>query len=444
MNCAFIAERPKGASRRNCLRHAALAGLTLLLATAAVAAPAPKQEIWYHTGYPGGVVGPRSGMSARMGPTKMPVVFEAIVQQKLVGGAQLHTDSASVPGRRAAAPPIDLESLRAAHSDRYLKALLTGRPKALACSQGLPEWTPSIARGWLLNVGGLYAAAETALRKGTITANLGHGYHHAGVDRGEGFCTINGLAVVAQKLVREGKARRVMIVDLDQHEGNGSAACLLGQAPIWNVSLYGTNMGGPPASDNNHVLQVAHSALEKGRPRDLNYLTVISSKLPELIRRHNPDLILYQAGMDPYDCAGVTAEALAVRDAYVMSLARSMGKPLTWVLAGGYSDLETLKRLHTGTVRAANQVLERVQPGDTVRTGAGADPYSWSALNHVVEFPDWARLLGRAPQVKAPSLLDAAGTQRFVDERSRLRERERLPESDLRAAYRSLLSPAGR
>jgi acetoin utilization deacetylase AcuC-like enzyme len=421
-------------------RHTFLASLTLLLASAVLAAPAPKQEIWYHTGYPGGVVGPNSGMSARMGPTKMPVVFEAIVKQKLVPGAQLHTDSATVTGRQTAAPPIDLESLRAAHSDRYLKALFTGQPRELACSQGLSEWNSSIARGWLLNVGGLYAAAETALRKGSITANLGHGYHHAGVNRGEGFCTVNGLAVVAQKLVKEGKARRVMIVDLDQHEGNGSAACLLGQAPIWNVSLYGSNMGGPPASDNNHVLQVAHSALAKGRPRDLNYLTVISSKLPELIRQHNPDLILYQAGMDPYDCSGVTADALAVRDAYVMSLARSMGKPLTWVLAGGYSDLETLKKLHTNTVKAANQVLERVQPGDTVRTGSSTDPYSWSAQNHVVEFPDWGRMLGSAPKVKPPTRLDAAGTQRFVEERNRLRDREKLPDSDLQSAYRALVS----
>jgi len=415
---------------------------TLLLAASALAAP--RQEIWYHTGYPGGVTGPRSGLSARMGPTKMPVVFEAIVAEQLVGGAQLHTDSPLVAGRRAPAPPIDLESLRAVHSDRYLNALFTGQPKSLACSQGLPEWTPSIARGWLLNVGGLYAAADAALRKRTITANLGHGYHHAGVNRGEGFCTLNGLAVVAQKLVREGKARRVMIVDLDQHEGNGSAACLLGQAPIWNVSIYGSNMGGPPAAGNNHVTEVSHAALDKGRPRDLNYLATISSQLPELIRRHDPDLVLYQAGMDPHDRAGVSAEALAVRDAYVMAVCRAMGKPVTWVLAGGYSDLETLKRLHTGTVRAANQVLERVKPGDAVRSSRGGDPYTWSARDRVVEFPDWARLLGRALQVKRGAVLDDAGTRRFALERERLRQRERVAEGDLQSAYRALLSTSGR
>jgi acetoin utilization deacetylase AcuC-like enzyme len=416
----------------------ALAALAVLLCASALAAP--RQEIWYHTGYPGGVVGPSSGMSARMGPTKMPVVFEAILQQRLVGAAQLHTDSPLVPGAAAPAPPIDLASLRAAHSDRYLKALFTGQPRELACSQGLPEWNAGIARGWLLNVGGLYAAAETALRKNTITANLGHGYHHAGVNRGQGYCTINGLAVVAQKLVREGRARRVMIIDLDQHEGNGSAACLIGETPIWNVSIYGSSMGGPPAATNNHVLQVDHAALEQGRPRDLNYLSAISSRLPELIRRHDPDLILYQAGMDPYDCSGVSAPALAVRDAYVMALARSLGKPLTWVLAGGYSDLETLKRLHTGTVRAANQVLERVRPGDTVRAGSATDPYSWSARGRVVLFPDWTRLLGRSPRVMEPAVLDAAGIRRLVMERQLVRERERLPESDLQAAYRALLA----
>jgi hypothetical protein len=99
----------------------------------------PPQEIWYHTGYPGGIAGQPGGMSALTGPIKMPAVFRAIWTQRLIPPAQLHTDSPQVPGRAAAAPPIDLESLRAVHTDRYLQAILTGEPRDLATSQGLPH-----------------------------------------------------------------------------------------------------------------------------------------------------------------------------------------------------------------------------------------------------------------------------------------------------------------
>jgi len=109
--------------------HLLLAGVTLLgPKLAAQGATAPQQEIWYHTGCPGGVVGLQSGMSALTGPTKMPAVFEAIVRGRLAEPAQLHTDSAMVPGRAPAAPPIDLESLQAVHTDRYIRAILTGDP----------------------------------------------------------------------------------------------------------------------------------------------------------------------------------------------------------------------------------------------------------------------------------------------------------------------------
>jgi acetoin utilization deacetylase AcuC-like enzyme len=146
-------------------------------------------------------------------------------------------DSLSVKRRGPFDSPIDLESLRATHSGRYLRALFAGEPRSLATSQGLPTWNENIARGWLLNIGGLYAAGEAALHKKTITANLGHRYPHATVNRGMRFCTINGLVVVAKKLIHEAKAKRVMIIDLDHHEGNGTAEGIIGDPLIWNVSL---------------------------------------------------------------------------------------------------------------------------------------------------------------------------------------------------------------
>lgn len=397
----------------------------------------PKQEIWYHTGYPGGVIGPRTGMSALTGPTKMPAIFESIWRNRLVLPEQIHTDSIVVTGRKGEAPPIDLKSLRQVHTDRYLRALFTGDPLGLATSQGLPTWNESIARGWLLNVGGLYEAAKTAFWKKTITANLGHGYHHATVNRGSAFCTINGLAVTARKLIREGIAKNVMIIDLDHHEGNGTAECIIGDSQIWNVSIYGSYMGGPPSSKNNHVFQVQHGAFEAGEKRDVHYLTAISEILPRLIRRQNPDLILYQAGMDPFDSAGISKKALAIRDAYVFALCRAMDKPVTWVLAGGYADMDTLVDLHTGTVRMANEVLARVEAGNRMEH-AGANPYEWKVHKGVIYFPDWAFLLRKKPKIHHPPLMSEIQVEEFVTSRKRLLQEEKLSGEEMVSAYQRL------
>jgi acetoin utilization deacetylase AcuC-like enzyme len=410
---------------------------------AAAAAPvAAPQEIWYHTGYPGGVAGRPGGMSALTGPMKMPAIFEAAWKQRLVDPSRIHTDSSEVEGRRPAAPPIDLDSLRSVHTDRYLKAILTGEPRSLATSQGLPVWTAEIARGWLLNVGGLYAASAAALRNRTIAANLGHGYHHATADRGMGFCTINGLVVAAQRLFREGKASRVMILDLDHHEGNGTAELILGKSWIWNVSIYGAYMGGPPAAANNHLLRVHHGELAQGAARDAHYLAAIAAHLPDLIQRQRPDLILYQAGMDPFDGAGIGPEALAVRDAYVFAQARSRGIPVAWVLAGGYADLDTLVRLHTGTVRMANQVLGRVRGGDRIEHG-GTDPYVWSAEGGRVRFPAWQAMI-RQPRWTRPAGLSEAEARERRAARDRLLRDQRLPDQEIQTAYHALVPAAAR
>jgi len=93
-------------------------------------------------------------------------------------------------------------------------------------------------------------------------------------------------------------------------------------------------MGEPPAAANNHVVQVHHGALSEGSARDTNYLAAIVATVPGLIERQRPDLILYQAGMDPHDGAGISPAAFAVRDAYVFALARSRGIPVAWVWPG--------------------------------------------------------------------------------------------------------------
>jgi acetoin utilization deacetylase AcuC-like enzyme len=228
-----------------------------------------------------------------------------------------------------------------------------------------------------------------------------------------------------------------MIVDLDQHEGNGTADIVLGDLQTWNVSIYGSYMGGPPAAGNNHVHQVQHSHFHQQVERDANYLGAISAILPDLIRHHDPDLILYQAGMDPHDGAGISAKALAVRDAYVFALARSLNKPVTWVLAGGYSDLNTLVQLHTGTVRMANEVLVRVKPGDRIDL-RGRNPYDWSSREGVAVFPAWKSIFNKNLQISKPNSMTDAQTQEFGLARQRLFREQRLPDKEIRSAFRAL------
>jgi hypothetical protein len=192
---------------------------------------------------------------------------------------------------------------------------------------------------------------------------------------------------------------------------------------IWYHTGYPGGVGGPPSG---------MSALT-GPTK----MPAISMILPDLIRRQNPDLILYQAGMDPYDGAGISAKALAVRDAYVFALARSLNKPMTWVLAGGYSDLATLVRLHTGTVRMVNEVLARVKPGDRIDL-RGENPYDWFTREKVVVFPDWKSILHGNPQVSKPESMTDAQAQEFVAARQRLFRDQRLPDEEIRSAYRTL------
>ena len=397
----------------------------------------PQQEIWYHSGYPGGVVGPRSGISATMGPTKMPVIFEAILRDRLIEPNRIHTDHPGVPGRASIPVPIDLPSLRAVHSDRYIKAILTGEPKSLALSQGLPLWNPRIARGWLLNVGGLAAASRVALEKKTLTANLGHGYHHATMTQGMGFCTLNGLVIVSAKMIREGLARRIMIIDLDHHEGNGTAEMVIGDSSIWNLTIYGSPMGGLPPAANHHGIRVGHEYFTDDIGRDANYLAIISEILPSLLDRHDPDLLIYQAGMDPYDGAGITPQALAIRDAFVFALARSRNKPLTWVLAGGYAELDTLARLHTQTVRMANEVLAQVKPGDRI-AHRGSNAYCWSVKNGLLRFPDWKGILRGNFRMSAPDRMAPEQALSWAAARRRILHEHRLPDTEMESIYHAL------
>jgi acetoin utilization deacetylase AcuC-like enzyme len=268
------------------------------------------------------------------------------------------------------APATDTELLRV-HTRAYVRAVDTGEPRALAESQKMP-WSPGLARSVRYTTGGCIAAARAALDAG-VAGNLASGFHHAHADHGEGFCTFNGLLVALEALRVERPGVRALIVDLDLHYGNGSASLLRSRPWAHQLSVYGNDY-----ADNvpyRDVSVVRHADTDNARSVAVpagtdgaGYLERIAAALGPAIDRARPDLILYQAGADPYredpySPLDLGLADLAARDALVLDACRARGIPVAWVLAGGYTeDVSRVVEVHLGTVRASVRALGEGEP----------------------------------------------------------------------------------
>ena len=211
--------------------------------------------------------------------------------------------------------------------------------------------TDRIARRAALAPGGTWLAARLALRFG-YAANSAGGSHHALHDTGAGYCVFNDLAIAADRLVAEGDADRVLIVDLDVHQGDGTAALLAGRPEMTTFSMH--------AAKNFPVRKAASTldvALADGIGDD-EYLEVLAAHLPRLLDEVRPSILLYQAGVDPHrdDRLGrlsLSDAGLAARDRYVVGQARARGIPLASTLGGGYgADRMAVARRHAASIAA--------------------------------------------------------------------------------------------
>ncbi len=197
--------------------------------------------------------------------------------------------------------------------------------------------------------GGTWLAARLALRHG-FAANGAGGSHHALSDTGAGYCVFNDLAIAANRLIEEGDARRILIVDCDVHQGDGTAALLAGRTENATYSIH---------AEKNFPVRKARSTLDVGLPDgagDDEYLDALERSLPPLVRSFAPDLILYQAGVDPHrddrlGRLGLTDEGLAARDRFVAEQAKRAGAPLASALGGGYgADRMAVARRHAASM----------------------------------------------------------------------------------------------
>ena len=218
-------------------------------------------------------------------------------------------------------------------------------------------YTKQTVEAFWLAAGGTIRAARLALADG-LGFNLGGGFHHAFATHGEGFCAINDVAIAIRRLQKDGAIERAMVVDVDVHQGNGTAAVFAGDPSVFTLSIHQANNYPTEKPPSNLDINLADGT------GDPEYLELLQDGLAQAWERFRPDLMLYVAGADPYceDQLGglaLTFQGLLERDRLVLGKAVSAGVPVAVVLAGGYAErvVDTVT-IHANTVRAAKEVVD--------------------------------------------------------------------------------------
>jgi acetoin utilization deacetylase AcuC-like enzyme len=280
--------------------------------------------------------------------------FDTLRKSAWVAGS-LHAHP--IDGVSVVAPDaLTASQVATVHASRYVEAVRTGQPRELAESNGF-SWDAGLWSAVCASNGGVVAAALEALKTGLNAGSLSSGLHHAKRDHGEGFCTLNGLVLAARAALEAG-ATRVLVLDLDAHMGGGTYSLIRGLRGIEQIDIAVCPYTDAyrPASGSHCLLDVVAQANE--------YLPQIGSRLTAVHGR--PDLVLYNAGVDPHERSGIGAlrgvktQVLAEREAVVFDWARRIGTPVAFVLAGGYVSSgryglteDTLVELHRLTLAAA-------------------------------------------------------------------------------------------
>jgi acetoin utilization deacetylase AcuC-like enzyme len=250
--------------------------------------------------------------------------------------------------------PAPRDDLLLVHSPEYLEDLghLRWTPRT-ACSE-LPL-TEEIVSAYVLAAGGTTLAAREALRRGA-GINLGGGFHHAFADQASGFCYINDLAVAIRVLQRDGLLRRAAVVDCDLHQGNGTAHLFQGDREVFTFSIHQENLY--PVKQRSDL----DIGLDNGTG-DVEFNRRLAEGL-EAVWAHRPEIVLYQAGADPFEddqlgALKLTFAGLEARDGLVLEGARRRGIPFVVTLGGGYARrLADTVRIHVQTCRAAIRIAE--------------------------------------------------------------------------------------
>jgi len=281
-----------------------------------------------------------------IGPHVFPTLKYRLVKERLIADGTL-AEADFVRPR-----PSDHADLARVHTGEYLRKI---RDDDLSPAEKVRlevPFSPQLREAMVLCCGGTIECGLRALADG-LCVHLGGGFHHAFATHGEGFCLLNDVAVAARALLADGAVARVAVVDLDVHHGNGTAAIFAADPAVRTFSMHQRNNypAVKPSGD-------CDLGLDDGTPDEV-YLGLLEEHLAPMLHDHQPGLVFYLAGADPYrddllGGLGLTIGGLRRRDRLVFETCRRRGAAVAVTLAGGYArDTNDTIEIHCNTVREA-------------------------------------------------------------------------------------------
>ena len=257
------------------------------------------------------------------------------------------------------APAASDTQILYAHDPLYLIKIIEGKLSSSEQREiGFP-WSDKMVERSRRSAGATIAACKTALNEG-IAINLAGGTHHAYRDLGSGFCVFNDSAIAARTLQKEIDSKlKIAIIDLDVHQGNGTASILQNDSTIFTLSIHG---------ENNFPFKKEASDLDLGLPdgcNDTNYLKALAECLDQLDSRFKPDCIIYLAGADPHEDdrlgrLNISSAGMKLRDEMVLQFAFDRKLSVAISMAGGYGkEIESTVNIHFQTIKTALQFQKR-------------------------------------------------------------------------------------
>jgi acetoin utilization deacetylase AcuC-like enzyme len=302
-------------------------------------------------------------------PSGFPKSKQAFLKERLLAEGILAGEDILEP------EPISLEAALLVHTSEYLDKLQAGRFSAAEQRRLGLSWSEALWRRSRLASGGTLLAARHALGEG-LAGNLAGGGHHAFPDHGEGFCILNDVAIAVCKLRAEGRLARAMIIDLDVHQGNGTAAIFDAVPEVFTFSVHGER--NYPSAKMRSTLDLA---LRDGAG-DAEYLDTLEQHLPAALDRADAEIAFYLAGVDVvqgdrFGRLALTEDGLLRRERLVVGAVRNRRLPLIIVLAGGYAATPTrTAELHAHAFReaAAYERRERSAREAPAREAVQTDP----------------------------------------------------------------------
>ena len=275
--------------------------------------------------------------------TKYTMLRKTLLEERVIEASALH-----------ASPLASDADLLRAHDEDYVRSIETGTIDKSAMRRiGFP-WSKHVANRARATMGGAILAARAALEDG-LSGQMAGGTHHAHYDFGAGYCVYNDFAIAALTMLDEARLTRVAIIDLDVHQGDGNAAILSSRDDVFVLSLHG---------EKNFPFRKVQSDLDVNLPdgiEDEAYLEALTEALPA-VWAFKPDLVLYQAGVDPLseDKLGrmaLTHDGLIKRDMLVLSECKARGIPVSMAIGGGYADpIDASVAAYANTYRIAKDI----------------------------------------------------------------------------------------